>query len=108
MKLEVRIKEAKKKTSRFFDYVKRVEGKIDQILCKRCRAIIRRVVDGKMKTLANYTEVKLFFDDGSAHITNLCITCARNIEKTELEDLYCADIEYNRLIPLVKHLTGQA
>ena len=57
------------------------------ILCKKCGCT---VYEGR--PLASYTELRLVFDDNSAHITQLCRKCAVGLTLKELEAIYCADL----------------
>ena len=88
-----RIAKAKSRGRAHFGYVKREKDTITEIFCKRCQTCIRKLVNERLKCLANYKEVTIMFDDGSAHVTCLCTKCAREVTAEELEDIYCADLE---------------
>lgn len=88
-------------------------GNIEHIVCKLCGTTIAgmqdmeqgKELDKKTKTwiktvvrqfrrFPNYAEVKIEFEDGSAHVTNLCDRCAQeNIEPDILKAIYNADID---------------
>jgi len=85
-----------------------------EVRCKGCGTIIRkmlpieelsvkRIVRGvtliqerlALACLANYREVLIAFDDGSKHVTPMCVECAttRLQDKDLLEAVYTADLE---------------
>lgn len=106
-KARTRIEKAKGlKRLRVQDYqVRNSDGFVTKVLCKRCGDVIREVrpvaepfedgtVPVALVTLSHYAEVKIAFDDGSAHITAACLTCARKgWTEDDLEALYSADLE---------------
>ena len=57
------------------------------IHCKKCGCTI---TDGK--TLASFSELKLTFNDNSAHVTTSCKKCVVGLSLAELEAIYCADL----------------
>lgn len=57
------------------------------ILCKKCGCTVS---DGRM--LASFSELRLIFNDNSAHITPCCKKCAIGLSLKELEAIYCADL----------------
>lgn len=102
--------EKAKKALRHFHYMRSgPNGNIDKVLCKGCGAVLQslvpderytysKIVNGqkvvyKMLVMAQtqqYSEVAIEMEDGSAHITALCQTCATH--PPNLQDLYAADL----------------
>ncbi len=95
------------------DYVTRdMEENVLEIRCKLCAARIQGmvpipeakplldVIEGHTRTkhipvrlaaLANYQEIVIEFDDNSAHVTQICKKCAKNLSNDDLEALYVCD-----------------
>ena len=92
-------------------YVKRGSMGIEEVSCKCCGGAVRRLapddrfherreINGRtvlverlaLMTLAAYTEVRIVFDDNSAHVTVLCEHCAKKLTVADLEDLYGLDL----------------
>jgi len=93
------------------DYLKYGEFGIEEVRCKLCSSVIKRLavvpdlerVERRgtqtivtqpvvLKELANYTEVLMEMDDGSAHVTPMCIECAKSVQAEDLEDMYEIDM----------------
>ena len=103
----------KSKRIKAIDYVTRdLQENVLEIRCKLCAARIQGMVpipgakplldlvEGHTRTkhipvrlaaLANYQEVVIEFDDGSAHVTQICKRCAGTLSNDDLEALYVAD-----------------
>lgn len=97
MKLADRISRAKDAGLKAFQYIEEDRGGLNRVLCKICGTPIKdRAPDGRglgvLMTLAAYTEVTLEFDDGSAHVTPLCRSCAQSSSLEMLEACYGADM----------------
>lgn len=61
----------------------------ENVYCKSCGAVL--IAEGQRQRA--YSEIKLFFDDGSAHVTALCRNCVSvGFTIDTLEALYCADL----------------
>jgi hypothetical protein len=52
----------------------------------------RTVLVQRFQYFPNYKEIKIKFDDGTSHITNICSQCLQQLKKEELEVLYLSDI----------------
>lgn len=117
-KIEKIIKKAKKRHPEYFGYMQYTPNtkQISSVLCKCCRTPLRALQatgegrtyteGGKvyiekrvsLVTMAAYDSILIEFDDGSAHETPICKSCANkfragNYKMEELEDLYAADLE---------------
>lgn len=57
------------------------------ILCKKCGCTV-----SEGKQLATFIELRLTFNDNSAHVTPLCRKCSIGLSLSELEAIYCADL----------------
>lgn len=65
------------------------KGLPELIRCKGCSAVIQQ----NNHNTGAYRELKLLFDDKSAHVTHLCSTCLdKGLDLPALEKLYCADL----------------
>lgn len=110
--IKKRVADGKKDYPHRFSYVHGNAGEIHSVLCKLCRSVMRmqvedpdysesRKVNGRdvivkrmyLRTLANYGEITIEFDDGSAHVTPLCKECCKSVQVSDLESIYCADME---------------
>ena len=96
-----------------FDYIEKREGiGIDSVACTLCGALLKKLVPlpdlGKEETINgqrvitqpvalretnNYAEITIEFDDGSAHTTMTCRSCANELDEEQLEILYASDME---------------
>lgn len=80
---------------------------IERITCKCCGATLLLLTahpkyewkEGdktiRLATLAptaNYDEMTIEFEDGSAHVTCMCRKCCRITDKGRLEEIYMADV----------------
>jgi len=70
----------------------------EKVCCKLCGCTIRSLVPHEktghliMVNCPNYTIVTLEFDDGSAHETPLCKSCAVNLTYDQREQIYAQDL----------------
>ena len=70
----------------------------EKVCCKLCGCTIRSLVPHEktgqliMVNCPNYTIVTLEFDDGSAHETPLCKSCAINLTDDQREQIYAQDL----------------
>jgi hypothetical protein len=75
---------------------KDANGAIRHIYCKVCGTVIATYEGPRaVRYNKNYTEIKIKFDDGSFHVTNLGSECLRNVraDKNLLLQVYLADME---------------
>jgi len=87
-------------------------GYVDRVLCKLCGGTIKHLIPDELPVevlrvkdrtmvyhrmilaeLPNYVEVKIDFDDGSAHITHICKACFKSLQDDDLETLYVGDMQ---------------
>ena len=61
--------------------------KLPTVLCKKCGCTI-----SEGRPLRTYVELRLVFDDNSAHVTPCCKKCSTGLTLAELEAMYCADL----------------
>ena len=92
-------------------YVKFGSMGLEEVDCKCCGKAIRKLgpddrfsevrnVNGRnvvierlaLHTLPSYSEMMLYFDDGSKHATFICDQCASTMTNEKLEWLYCCDL----------------
>lgn len=73
---------------------------LEAVYCPICRRKIRGLVPHDqyptrmiMVSLPGYEQITIEFDDGSAHVTPVCSTCATNLTPDDLDDLYAADLQ---------------
>jgi len=70
----------------------------EKICCKLCGCTIRSLVPHEktghliMVNCPNYTIVTLEFDDGSAHETPMCKSCAVTLTDDQQEQIYAQDL----------------
>jgi len=102
-KTKDRIQASKTKNPKFHKpYIRLVPGTktaIDQTLCKGCGEVIAALVQHERlpghlvyAALVNYELLRIIFDNGSAHETPMCRSCAASLSDVELEDVYAADL----------------
>lgn len=95
------------------EYVTFQNGNITSILCKVCGVTIRKLIASEqheeitrvgnrtvirerlvLASLPNYREVLLKCDDGSAHVTPVCDSCAPRLNDAGIrEECYAADLK---------------
>lgn len=87
-------------------------GNIQAVHCKLCAGVIKGLIEGErphwtervkgttivyvplvLAEFANYAEIKIRFDDGSGHITHICINCLKDLSLDDLETLYIGDMD---------------
>lgn len=87
-------------------------GAIEEIRCKICGARIMgfvederfeesRLVNGQMVMykklvpayLPGFAQIRLIFDDNSAHITHMCSACVAELNEEKLELIYASDMK---------------
>ena len=93
-KLKNRLK--KVKAHKFYrKYVERQpNGMITAIYCKGCGSQIQGLnKDNVLTPFHNYRETTIEFDNGTKHMTPMCIKCYRIQDKDALEALYTSDLE---------------
>ena len=73
---------------------------LEAVYCPICRRKIRTLVPHDrypnrmiMVSLPGYEQITIEFDDGSAHVTPICSTCAASLDVDDLDDLYAADLQ---------------
>ena len=64
-------------------------GRISQILCKGCGCEIAKQTPRGFVRGTNYAELKMGFDDGSFHVTNLCSACVKDASR---DAAFCASL----------------
>lgn len=85
-------------------------GGITGIYCKLCGMQIAHPFNNRIVYSQQYMEIKLQFEDGSFHVTNLCKVCAADIgdHPDKMEALYEADIaEMAEQVPSLADLSGK-
>lgn len=93
-------------------YIKRTEGYITEVDCKLCGHAVASLVETPatidkywqdpntlvilkgmaLKTLNNHRTIRITFDDGSAHETEICSDCLSALSVQDLEKIYCCDL----------------
>ena len=112
--LDRRIRDAKQRGRlQAFDYLRRgADGTVEAVHCKVCGHRIAGLIihhqpietirrDGTVivrerlvwAKFADYAEVRIVFDDGSAHETPMCRRCADTLTIEQVDDSYLADLE---------------
>lgn len=78
------------------EYIQRTRtGGIRRIFCKCCGYIIAEQRGRSFWRSRIYAEIKIKFDDGTMHVTNLCQGCVPNVRRDPelLLAVYHADID---------------
>jgi hypothetical protein len=95
------------------DYVRFEHGSITEVFCKVCGVTIRKMipVDEQpevqrignqtivrervaLMSLPNYREARILCDDGSAHVTPVCVDCAGKLDQDGIrEECYSLDLQ---------------
>lgn len=95
-----------------FKAITRKKNYIEQITCRTCDAIIRKLVPddrfrevkviGGQRTVferlipvntEQYCEIEMEMDDGSSHVATTCKSCARSLSPDALKDMYASDLD---------------
>lgn len=81
------------------DYVERgPHGTILKLYCKCCGRIIAFGMGSTIKRVPEYMEIKIMFDDGAPHVTNICKPCAMDAgaedKRQMLLDMFNADMDF--------------
>ena len=78
-------------------YVKTENGVDVEVLCKLCGIPIRNLKNfngvGVLVENANYYEITLEMEDGTAHETAICRGCAKGLTEADRDLLYSIDIK---------------
>ena len=116
-----------------YDYVKRPnfvrygpKGELEELFCKVCGSAIggmteqvkgRRFENNqwieerilRFRRFHNYVEIKMEFQDGSAHVTNGCRNCLNEkLTFDQMYELHIADMEMEGDLPHVKQTKRRA
>lgn len=95
------------------EYVRWERGGIAEVFCKVCGVTIRKMMATEqqpevrrvgnqtivreqvaLSSLANYREARLLCDDGSAHVTPLCVSCVDKLtDEAHREECYALDLK---------------
>ncbi len=67
---------------------------VTAVYCKGCGTQIKGLnKDNSLIPFWNYREITLEFDNGSAHMTPICVKCMNVSGEEDLEAMYVADLE---------------
>ncbi len=84
---------ANKYSRKYIDWHKTIPGVITAVYCKGCGTQIKGLnKDKSLIPFWNYREMTIEFDDGSAHMTPICVKCLTK-DKDNLEAIYISDLE---------------
>ena len=62
------------------------------VFCKGCGTKLVRIEDGVGVATPQYSEMEIVFDDGTKHITPMCVACVSS-DSLDLNDIYQSDVE---------------
>lgn len=93
-------------------HIKRAEGYVTEVDCKRCGHAVASLIEVPstiekywqdkhtmvikkgmiLRTLSNHRRIRIDFDDGSHHETEICADCLGALTMDDLECIYCYDL----------------